>query len=255
MTLEDWLTAKSACPLSVEISILPDRKLHLLTAAFLRRAWGRSFSHSTQVAVEATEKFTDGRMTDITLARLRVADTLETGDPLWLASDPGWWGDNWHDASHCWGGSVSAVYEQRAVELEQRVASYGRVLPCVKAGIEWPHWVAAKAAVLARDLRARGAPPNKREAVAVREARAQFELFHEIAGAGWTDARWPRWRTTDVRALARGIHRDQAFDRLPILADALQDAGCDDNAVLTHCREGKGHVRGCWVVDLAMGIG
>ncbi|MBN9118301.1 MAG: hypothetical protein J0I06_03925 [Planctomycetes bacterium] len=69
------------------------------------------------------------------------------------------------------------------------------------------------------------------------------------------DPRWPRWRTTDVLALARGIHRDRAFDRLPILADALQDAGCDDEDVLNHCRRPGGHVRGCWAVDLAMGIG
>jgi hypothetical protein len=83
----------------------------------------------------------------------------------------------------------------------------------------------------------------------------QFDLLREIAGPDWTDPRWPNWRTTDVRALARGIHRDQAFDRLPILADALQDAGCDDETVLHHCRRPGGHVRGCWVVDLAMGIG
>jgi hypothetical protein len=57
-----------------------------------------------------------------------------------------------------------------------------------------------------------------------------------------------------VLALARGIQRDQAFDRMPILADALQDAGCDDEAVLAHCREPREHVRGCWVVDLAMGM-
>jgi hypothetical protein len=63
----------------------------------------------------------------------------------------------------------------------------------------------------------------------------------------------PRWRTTDTLGLARGIYEDRAFDRLPILADALIDAGCDDAAILGHCRGPGPHVRGCWVVDLVLG--
>ena len=64
----------------------------------------------------------------------------------------------------------------------------------------------------------------------------------------------PAWRTTDVTLLARGIYDDRAFDRMPILADALQDAGCEDEQILGHCRDrGQVHVRGCWVVDLVLG--
>ncbi len=64
----------------------------------------------------------------------------------------------------------------------------------------------------------------------------------------------PSWLTSTVVALARGIYDDRAFDRMPILADALQDAGCDNEDVLTHCRDEKQvHVRGCWVVDLLLG--
>jgi hypothetical protein len=62
----------------------------------------------------------------------------------------------------------------------------------------------------------------------------------------------PRWKTADVLALARGIYRDRAFDRLPILADALMDAGCSDKAVPAHCRSKGAHVRGCWVLDLVL---
>jgi hypothetical protein len=255
MTLEDWLTIKSPGSLSSEISALTDRKIQFLTAAFLRRVWEHLPSHHTRIAVEATEAFVDGRMTKVALARLRVEDTRETSEPLWLSADPNWPAESWLDEWHYWGSDVFAVYEQRAVEREQRTARYGHVLQCVRAGIEWPHWVAAKAAFLARTLRAWAAPPDRRETVAAREARAQFGLFREIGGDGSRpDTRWPRWRTTDVLALARGIHRDQAYDRVPILADALQDAGCDDGTVLAHCREGKGHVRGCWVVDLALSI-
>ena len=65
----------------------------------------------------------------------------------------------------------------------------------------------------------------------------------------------PSWLTSTVLALAEGIYADRAFDRLPILADALQDAGCENPNVLDHCRNPNGeHVRGCWVVDEILGL-
>jgi hypothetical protein len=63
----------------------------------------------------------------------------------------------------------------------------------------------------------------------------------------------PSWRTSTVVALSNGIYQDRAFDRMPILADALQDAGCENVDILNHCREPENHVRGCWVVDLILG--
>ena len=63
----------------------------------------------------------------------------------------------------------------------------------------------------------------------------------------------PAWLTSDVVALARGIYDERTFDRMPILADALQDAGCDSADILNHCRGAGPHVRGCWVVDLVLG--
>jgi hypothetical protein len=64
----------------------------------------------------------------------------------------------------------------------------------------------------------------------------------------------PSWRTSDVLLLAQGISDQRAFDRMPILADALQDAGCDNEDILNHCRDANAtHVRGCWVVDLVLG--
>lgn len=65
----------------------------------------------------------------------------------------------------------------------------------------------------------------------------------------------PSWATSDVLALAEGIYQDRAFDRMPILADTLQDAGCDNDDTLTHCRQAAEHVRGCWVIDLLLGKG
>ncbi len=61
------------------------------------------------------------------------------------------------------------------------------------------------------------------------------------------------WQTTTSIAIAEYISDDRAFDRLPILADALQDAGCEDADILDHCRGNGPHVRSCWVVDLLLG--
>jgi hypothetical protein len=56
-----------------------------------------------------------------------------------------------------------------------------------------------------------------------------------------------------VTQLAESIYTDRAFDRLPILADALEEAGCDNADILAHCRQGGEHARGCWVLDLLLG--
>jgi len=63
----------------------------------------------------------------------------------------------------------------------------------------------------------------------------------------------PDWRTLTVVSLAQAIYDEHAFDRLPILADALEDAGCDNADILNHCRQPGEHVRGCWAVDLVLG--
>jgi hypothetical protein len=53
--------------------------------------------------------------------------------------------------------------------------------------------------------------------------------------------------------LAQGIYEEQAWDRLPILADALEESGCTSADILNHCRQPGEHVRGCWVIDLILG--
>src|SRR5581483_9370855 len=63
----------------------------------------------------------------------------------------------------------------------------------------------------------------------------------------------PQWRTQKALALANQIYTDRAFDRMPILADALEEAGCTNADILNHCRQPGEHVRGCWVVDLLLG--
>ncbi len=64
----------------------------------------------------------------------------------------------------------------------------------------------------------------------------------------------PAWRTDTAVSLARGMYESRDFGAMPILADALQDAGCDNEHILNHCRGiSTTHVRGCWVVDLVLG--
>ncbi|MCE9561746.1 MAG: hypothetical protein K8U57_06785 [Planctomycetes bacterium] len=64
----------------------------------------------------------------------------------------------------------------------------------------------------------------------------------------------PEWRTSTAVAIAQGMYESRDFSAMPILADALQDAGCDSDDILNHCRDENGvHVRGCWVVDMILG--
>jgi hypothetical protein len=80
-------------------------------------------------------------------------------------------------------------------------------------------------------------------------------LIREVFGKPFRQVKVnAEWLTSTVVALARGIYEERAFDRMPILADALQDAGCGNDDVLNHCRDPHAmHVRGCWVVDLVLG--
>jgi hypothetical protein len=66
---------------------------------------------------------------------------------------------------------------------------------------------------------------------------------------------WLKWHDGTIPKLAAAIYDERAYQRLPLLADALEEAGCDDAAILEHCRGPNGHVRGCWVVDLLLGKG
>jgi hypothetical protein len=85
------------------------------------------------------------------------------------------------------------------------------------------------------------------------ERSAQAVLLRDIFGNPFRPVTFdPVWRTTTAVLLARQMYESCDFSAMPILADALQDAGCDDPDVLTHCRLSGLHVRGCWVIDLVL---
>jgi hypothetical protein len=93
-------------------------------------------------------------------------------------------------------------------------------------------------------------------AAAVDESVAQAALIRDIFGNPFSPVGFdPTWRTEAVVALARGMYEARDFTPMPVLADALEDAGCTDLDVLAHCRGPGSHARGCWVVDLVLGKG
>ncbi len=89
------------------------------------------------------------------------------------------------------------------------------------------------------------------------EQTHQCILLRDIFGNPFrpvaVDPAWLAWNDGIVAKIAQAIYDERAFDRMPILADALEEAGCSDQDILTHCRSGGEHVRGCWVVDQILG--
>ena len=83
----------------------------------------------------------------------------------------------------------------------------------------------------------------------------QCRILREIFGNPFRPVTFSSdWRTDTAVSLARQMHESREFSAMPILADALQDAGCDRDDVLNHCRDtAQVHVRGCWVCDLVLG--
>jgi len=89
------------------------------------------------------------------------------------------------------------------------------------------------------------------------DREVQCDLLRCIFGdpfcPGLFNSSWLTWHSGIIRTLAQGAYDDRAFDRLPILADAMEEAGCSNTMILKHCRQEGKHVRGCWGVDLILG--
>ncbi len=98
---------------------------------------------------------------------------------------------------------------------------------------------------------------DESHAILAAEHASQADLLRDIVGNPFRPAAaepsWLAWNGRCVERMARGIYEEGAFDSLPILHDALLDAGCDNEDILAHCRSAGPHVRGCWVIDLLLG--
>ncbi len=106
----------------------------------------------------------------------------------------------------------------------------------------WPVWEA-----LVNFTTSQSCDPGELEQV------ARQHLIELFAGDFLSLSVDPNWLTSTVTGIAETIYQDRTFGNLPVLADALQDAGCDNEDILNHCRQPGEHVRGCWVVDLVTG--
>ena len=100
-------------------------------------------------------------------------------------------------------------------------------------------------------------PVHKEMLRGSRERRFQENVMRDIFGNPFhpnaADPAWLRWNDHTILNIARTIYLERRWDAMPILADALEEAGCADTAILTHCREKREHVRGCWMLDLLLG--
>jgi hypothetical protein len=191
----------------------------------------------------------------------RIADELDTG--LWPSM---------LDLAERYADGLATDEERRAIWTKVRHAAQGWASSEKQIA---PNWVVRAAAAVyyatARDtwraaskvgqevVEALVWPDDDLEGYTVAEARTvelarQSALVRDIFVDPGRPVRFDdRWQTADVVGVAQGIYHDRAFDRLSILADALMDAGCDHEDVLSHCRNGRLHARGCWVVDLVLG--
>jgi hypothetical protein len=115
-----------------------------------------------------------------------------------------------------------------------------------------PHefWEATEALMVACVRALRAAWGNRKPPVP-----AQADILREIFGNPSRPVAFsPAWRTDTAMSLAKQMYESREFSAMPILADALQDAGCDSDELLNHLRDtGAAHVRGCWALDLVLG--
>jgi hypothetical protein len=96
------------------------------------------------------------------------------------------------------------------------------------------------------------------KAARAQEAQYFCDLLRDLMGNPFRppsvlSSNWLAWQGGTVVALARAIYDEHSFDQLPVLGDALEDAGCDNQRILEHCRGQGPHARGCWLLDLLAG--
>jgi hypothetical protein len=225
MTEEEWHACQRPGELLRQIRHKREmRKRRLFACACCRRVWQFITDRRSREAVELAEEF---------------ADHLISGDQLAEA----------HDLAR------SASSEANA---------YSRQFPTAERKAPWKLEKGAAAAVHASAPH--GTVDAAEDAVYASyedldqkraEIGMQCDLIRDIFGNPFRpstiDPDWLTWNNRTVPKLAQTIYDGRRYDIMPILADALEEAGCSDAAILDHCRGPGPHVRGCWVVDLILG--
>jgi hypothetical protein len=220
MTETEWLTCvEPRAILFLRAARLSDRKKRLYLVACCRSIWSCIKVEKSKEAVSVAERFADGLASESELREAYEAAVTISNAP-------------WN-----------FVYSHPGIPQSGLIMRVGNALVAATNSVS-PEW-------------AFNAGPNAAYAVvdADQELAKQAHLLRDIFGNPFRPVTFdPKWRTTTALALAQGIYDERAFDRLPILADALQDAGCDNDDILTHLRDTTTpHVRGCWALDLVLG--
>jgi hypothetical protein len=224
MTEQDWLKAEHPYEMIYHQGCRSARKRRLLACACARRVSRLAPPRDVfNTAVEVSERYADGLVTDADLKAVRRVASKR-----------------YNELSEVLSESAESAAQAFCWTLEKEFTHF-------KMAIE-----DAQTAVAARRRSQWGEALH-------REARAQCRLVVEIFGPlpfrrVTIDPAVLRWKDGTVRRLAEDIYTGCRFDDMPILADALEDAGLGDREVLGHCRRrGAAHSRGCWVLDLLTG--
>jgi hypothetical protein len=230
-----------------------DRKLRLFPCACCRRIWPLLVDERSRMGVEFAEWFADGEIDDEDRRQASNAAYRAWENASAIPDDPGEPPDKvLYGSSRLWRKSP---YEDDSVA--RRYLSPHRGIAVFHAAYAaFMATVAAVERVLSDSQEAVwfASEQNQRSAVAAEE-QAQSNLLRCIFGPlPFRSITLDRaWLTPTVTALAQGIYEERDFDRLPVLADALEQADCHHADILAHCGGPGPHGRGCWVVDLILG--
>ena len=207
------------------------RKLRLFCCACCRRIW-ELLPTESRAGVEVSERFADGL---VSAAKCRVA--FEQAEAVALERGRPWSPDAFTYATSS-AGDASTLHATTVPMAISAASTASKAVGCA-----------------AGEIASDEDYDRTSDAAARQEVVEQSRLVRDIFGNPFRPVAFDAaWRTSDVVLLANGIYEEKAFDRMPILADALQDAGCDSDALLSHLRDTSAtHVRGCWALDLVLG--
>jgi hypothetical protein len=256
MTEAEWLTSTDfRAMIDFARGQASDRKLRLFSCACVRRVWHLLHDERSRHAVEVSERYADGLATDQELVAAVNAAYESAFRKIDFAFRRAAEVAVVHAAKAAWIISAdTAEYLEHPDPASEWVAKPGS--DAWNTGYETVD--AANVASLPPDARPRDyiRLPESRPRLADEKSRL-CRLLREIVGNPWqpklVDPAWREWNRGLVVELARMIYDSHAFDRMPILGDALEDAGCTDDTILRHCREPGEHVRGCWMLDAILG--
>jgi len=228
MTEEEWLDCADPAPmLRVVFGKARHRKLRLFAVACSQRIRHLVKDGQTLAALGVAERFADGLATDEerSAGRKAAAQAAQGRDVIQTPTSPKWERR-----------AASSVYYATADDADKAAMAAGEL------AIESMIWLAG------------GHANCDSQAIKRTEQSQQAHLVRDVFGNPFRPVSVdPAWLTSTVLALARGVYEDRAFDRLPILADTLQDAGCEHPDLLGHLRSDGPHTRGCWALDLILG--